>query len=484
MGKKNVWLQLQEAVAAVGDDWLRAYMFGHIGRIWPQAGERLYWAEALSALGQVADENDRTILLARFAPYLPKAHYERACELIDQVGWHRNRTRLLLAYGPFLPVDHKERVLSELLDSLLAQPSGPETADQLDTLIPYLSEAKRLEAVETIHNQPGLWNQAQKIRPFLAFLQVKDRQTVVSQIIFRCRRLETAERYRVMAEVAAYLPEPKLRELVAGFRELDDDVSRLAVLERVVEALPEAQMPWVWDGIQSVWNKNRRIWLMCRLYYWLPSNRQPAALSEIRNTLHISAERDNLLLAIRDDAPHVLLFEMLDMAAQTPEPPQLELLDGLFARLPAGMLAEGLELALDVGRSELRYRRLEMLNRLAERLTIWADEAPDSARATWQWLFSRRKAMGDYGGAEGPEAELVVTEAAVSRTEFLIDMVGLLPFFLHFVPKNHKPAVAVQLINEMRQLITGPKLLMHGREAEGPVEERGPISLQQSVVGD
>ncbi len=472
MGKTNIWLQLREAAGAVDDNWLRAYLFAHLGRIWPQAGERIYWPDALTALEQVADENNRTLLLARIAPHLPEALHDRACELIERIRWPRNRTSLLIAYAPFLSADHKGNVLSELLDTLLNQSAGPDTATQLDTLIPLLSETQRLTSVETIQTQPGLWNQAQKIRPFLPFLSTKDRQNIVSQLIFRCRRLETSEKYRVMAEVAPYLPEPKLRELVDSFRELDNDTSRMTVLERIVEALPEAQMPWVWDGIQSVWNKNRRTWLMCRLYYWLPSNRQPAALSEVRNTLQISVERDKLLLDIHKDVPHILLHEMLEMAAKAPEPPQLELFDGLLTRLPASLLAEGLEITLDIGRSGLDYRRLEVLNRLAERLSRWAEEVPESAQTTWQWLFSRRKASIVLD--ENPEAEQSVSEAAVSRTEFLIDMIGLLPFFLHFVPKNHQPAVAIQLIDEMRQRITGPKLIMHGRQPQDlPQHENG-----------
>lgn len=459
---KNIWLQLRDSVLAVDDDWLQAFLFGQLAHIWPQAGERLYWSDALKALARVGDENEWTVLLVRFAPLLPPSLYDAAFNLIERVKWRRNRTRLLLAYAPFLPAERKERVMTELLETLVNLEAGPETADQLDKLLPYLSDAQRMAAVKAIEEEPDLWNQAQKLRPFLPYLRTIERQTVVSQIIFRCRRLEAGDRFRVMAEVAQYLPEPKLRELVDGFRTLDDDTSRLAVLERVVEALPEAQMAWVWDGIQSVWNKNRRSWLMCRLYHWLPTNRQPAALSEIRNTLQITAERDGLLLAIRDDVPSVLLFEMLEMAAETKEPPQLELLDGLLARLPAGMLADGLEIALNAARSDLRHRRLEMLNRLAGRLVDWAEEMPENARDTWQWLFSRRKRLVDVGVDDGGELTEIVTEAAVSRTEFLVDMMGLLPFFLHFVPDNHKPLVAVQLIDEMRQRLTGPKLMRHG----------------------
>ena len=484
MGHINIWLQLRKTVAAVDDDWLRAFLFGQLGRIWPKAGERLYWADALNALVQVSNENERTLLLSRFAPFLPETQLETACDMIGQISWKRNRTRLLLAYAPFLPTQHKNKVFAELLDTLLNQSAGQETAAALDKLIPLLSEAQRSGAVKAIEAQPNLWNQAQKLRPFLPYLQTIERQTVVSQMIFRCRRLETSERYRVMAEVAAYLPEPKLRELVDGFRELDDDTSRLTVLERIVEALPESQMPWVWDGIQSVWNKNRRAWLMCRLYYWLPSNRQPAALSEIRNTLQITAERDNLLLSIRDDVPHVLLYELLEMAAKTKEPPQLDLFEGLLARLPASMLADGLEIILNADRSGSRYRRLEILNRLAERLVLWADEVPDNAQATWQWLFSRRKRMVDFEIDDEGEMTEVVTEAAVSRTEFLVDLMGLLPFFIHFVPKNHQPVVAMQFIDEMRQLVTGPKLMRHGQEDMGIAQPNGvkKAKLEQALI--
>ena len=458
---------------AIDDAWLRAFLFAHMARIWPPAGERIFWGEALSALKQVADENDRTTLLARIAPHLPGELYASARGLIDKVVWGRNRTRLLLAYVPFLPPEDQGAVLGELLESLINLPPGPETADQLTRLMPYLSESRRMEAVEMIQGQPDLWNQAQKIRPFLPFLRTQDRQTVVSQILFRCRRLIAAERYRVMAEVAVYLPEPKLRELVDGFRELDDDTSRIAVLERTAEVLPEAQMAWVWDGIQSIWNKNRRAWLICRLYDRLPLNRQPVALAEIRNTVQISTERDNLLLSIRDDVPYVLLFEMLELAACTQETVQVEILNGLLARLPSNTLAEGLEIALDIGRSDLRHARLEMLNRLSERLVGWAEELPEEAGYTWQMLFARRKGSSVENGhtneANGQVGESVMMETARlgtahSRAELLVDLAGLLPFFLHFVPSSYQPTVALQLIEELRRLITGPKLMTAGRK--------------------
>jgi hypothetical protein len=150
---------------------------------------------------------------------------------------------------------------------------------------------------------------------------------------------------------------------------------------------------------------------------------------------------------------------MLEMAAKTKEPPQLEILDGLLARVPNGMLADGLEITLNAARSDMRHRRLEMLNRLAERLVAGAEETPEGAQTTWQWLFSRRKRLVDIELDDKGDMTEVVTEAAVSRTEFLIDLMGLLPFFLHFVPANHRPVVAVQLIEEMRQRLTGPRLL-------------------------
>lgn len=452
----------------IDDSWLRAFLFVHMARIWPPAGERIFWSAALTALEQVADENDRTMLLARIAPHLPEDFYASAWRLIDKVAWSRNRTRLLLAYVPFLPLESQGSVLVELLEMLIDLPPGPETADQLSRLIPYLSELQRMEAVGRIQGQPGLWNQAQKIRPFLPYLRTVDRQMVVSQILFRCRRLDTAERYRVMAEVAAYLPEPKLRELVDGFRELDDDTSRIAVLERTAEVLPEAQMAWVWDGIQSIWNKNRRTWLICRLYNRLPLSRQPVALAEIRNTVQVSTERDNLLLSIRDDVPDVLLFEMLELTACAQETVRIEILNGLLARLPGNMLADGLAFALDMGRSNLRHARLEMLNRLAERLMEWAEELPEEARHTWQLLFTRRKTEpvensnknGTNGqGVESSGLETAKLVTAPSRMELLIDLAGLLPFSLHFIPPNYQPAVALQLIEELRRLVTGPKLM-------------------------
>jgi hypothetical protein len=100
-----------------------------------------------------------------------------------------------------------------------------------------------------------------------------------------------------------------------------------------------------------------------------------------------------------------------------------------------------------------------MLNRLAGRMVDWAEEMPEKAQETWQGLFSRRKQMVGFEVGDGGEMTEVVTKAAVSRTEFLVDMMGLLPFFLHFVPANHKPVVAVQLIEEMRERLTGPRLM-------------------------
>jgi hypothetical protein len=464
MGKTNIWLQLRDAVNAIDDAWLRAFLFGHLGQIWPEAGQRIFWSDALTALEKVPDETERSTLLARFAPRLPNNLYDRAVCLIEKVVWDRNRTQLLLAYAAYLSPDKKAAALAELLETLVNLPPGPETADQLSRLIPFLSETQRMEAVETIQGQPGLWNQAQKIRPFLPFLRTQDRQTVVSQIIFRCRRLESAERYRVLAEVALYLPEPKLRELIDGFRELDDDTSRIAVLERTAEVLPEAQMAWVWDGIQSIWNKNRRAWLICHLYNWLPINRQPVALSEIRNTLNLSVERDTLLLSIRDEVPHVLLLEVLELAAETQEAVRVKILDGLLAQMSGEILADGLEVALNIGRSDLRYARLEMLDRLSERLVGWASDSPEDAGRTWQMLFARRKGEVQSNSENGDNGQRAKT--AVSRAELLVDLAGLLPFFLLFIPTNHQPGVAIQLIEEMRRLVTGPKLMTVGRKVE------------------
>jgi hypothetical protein len=459
MGKKNIWLELRSSVLAIDDAWLRALLFGHFGRIWPEAGEKIYWADALTALESVRDENERCLLLARFTPYLPDASYERVACMIEKVVWKRNRIRLLLACSPFMPPKDKNKALVELLETLVSMPSGPETVDQLGHLVPFLSEIERIGAIGMIQEQPGLWNQAQKIRPFLPYLRIQDRQTVVSQIIFRCRRLEPAERFRVMAEVAQYLPEPKLRELVDGFRELDDDTSRIAVLERTAEVLPEAQMAWIWDGIQSIWNKNRRTWLICHLYNWLPANRQPLALAEIRNTLAMSAERDSLLLSIRDEVPHVLLFEVLPLAAEASESVRVEILSGLLSRMSGDILAEGLEIALGIGRSDLRSARLEMLDRMAERLVAWANDSPEDARKTWQMLFARR--VGKNGASTG---------SASSRAELLVDLAGLLPFFLHFVPPNHKPNVAHGLVEELRRFVTGPRMMVE-RHKVGDMEQ-------------
>lgn len=467
MGKKNIWLDLRSSVLAVNDAWLRALLFGHFGRIWPEAGERIYWSEALAALQAVRDENERCLLLARFAPHVPDSLYERVLCMIEGVVWKRNRMRLLLAYAPFMPPNEKDKALVEVLETLVGMPAGPETVDELGRLVPFLSEIERMGAVGMIQEQPGLWNQAQKIRPFLPYLRIQDRQTVVSQILFRCRRLEPAERYRVMAEVAPYLPEPKLRELVDGFRELDDDTSRIAVLERTAEVLPEAQMAWIWEGIQSIWNRNRRTWLICHLYNWLPANRQPLALAEIRNTLAMSAERDSLLLSIRDEVPHVLLFEVLDQAAGASESVRVEILGGLLARMSGEILAEGLEIALGIGRSDLRYARLEMLDRMGERLAAWAKDEPEDARETWQMLFARRVAKN--GSAAEPESANGVGPV-LSRAELLVDLAGLLPFFLHFVPANHRPAVALGLVEELRRFVTGPRMMME-RPKVGEMEQ-------------
>ncbi len=471
MGKKNVWLDLRKAVLAIDDAWLRAFLFGQFGRFWPEAGKRIFWADGLSALEQVRDEDDRTTLLIRFGPNLPPSLYDQVTCMIEDVTQKHNRTRLLLAYAPFLPLKEKGKALVELLETLIRLPADSETLEQLGRLVPYLSELERMGAVGMIQEQPGLWNQAQKIRPFLPYLRIQDRQTVVSQIIFRCRRLEPNERYRVMAEVAAYLPEPKLRELIDGFRELDDDASRVTVLERTVEVLPEAQMAWIWEGIQSIWNKNRRVWLICRLYNWLPTNRQPLALAEIRNTLDLSLDRESLLLLIRDEVPPVLLMEVLGLADKLDESVQVKILTSLLTRMSGEVLEEGLEMALEISTPDLRYARLEMLDRMGERLVAWAKDVPGDAKLTWQMLFARRKGS-DRNGANGQTHSLDLQsrdgdsskagtplESASTRAELLVNLVGLLPFFLHFVPPNHQPGVTVQLIEELRRFVTGPRMM-------------------------
>lgn len=496
MGKENIWLQLREAVLAIDDAWLRTFLFGQFGQLWPEAGERIFWEDALAALEQVYDEGERTTLLIRFAPYLPRTLHENVACLIAQVTEKQNRTRLLLAFAPFLPLKEKGKYLVEVLETLVEMPTSPETLEQLGRLVPFLSELERMGAVGMIQEQPGLWGQTQKIRPFLPYLRVQDRQTVVSQIIFRCRRLEPDEKYRVMAEVAPFLPEPKLRELIDGFRELTDDMARSVVLERTAEVIPEAQMGWIWDGIQSIWNQKRRLGLICRLYNWLPSNRQPLALAEIRNTLKISPEREELLLSIRDEVPYVLILEVLELAAEVKESVRVEILDKLLTRMAGEMLAEGLEMAIDVGQTDLRYKRLEMIDRLGDRLVAWAKESPSEARLTWQMLFAKRKGRtanrgngngyhlaasdsADDGLAEAVTAgaarlavggsavsEAVPVQSAHSRAELLVNLVGLLPFFLHFVPANHRPGVTVGLVEELRRFVTGPKMLLERRKLE------------------
>jgi hypothetical protein len=204
--------------------------------------------------------------------------------------------------------------------------------------------------------------------------------------------------------------------------------------------------------------------LICHLYNWLPINRQPVALSEIRNTLNLSVERDTLLLSIRDEVPHVLLLEVLELAAETQEAVRVKILDGLLAQMSGEILADGLEVALNIGRSDLRYARLEMLDRLSERLVGWASDSPEDASQTWQMLFARRKGEVRSKGENGGNGHSAKT--AVSRVELLVDLAGLLPFFLLFIPTNHQPGVAIQLIEEMRRLVTGPKLMTVGRKVE------------------
>jgi hypothetical protein len=169
--------------------------------------------------------------------------------------------------------------------------------------------------------------------------------------------------------------------------------------------------------------------------------------------------------------PHVLLFEVLELAAEAQEAVRVKILDGLLAQMSGEILADGLEVALNIGRSDLRYARLEMLDRLSERLVGWASDSPEDAGRTWQMLFARRKGevrgKGENGGnGHGAKTASAGAGSAVSRAELLVDLAGLLPFFLLFIPTNHQPGVAIQLIEEMRRLVTGPKLMTVGRKVE------------------
>jgi hypothetical protein len=463
MGQRNIWLQLRDEAEAVDAAWLRGFLFGQLARVWPEAGERVFWADGLRAAAEVEDEGDRTLLLIHFAPFLPAGLLERACSLVDEVVEPAHRASLLVAFLPFVPAEHQAVMAEAALDEVLSDPLKEGTADKLAALVPFLAEEQLMVAVDRIWKlpEPGLVGAARLLHELLPLLPALERNTVVGQILFQARRLEMDERLGMMAEVAAYLPGVKLQELLDGAGQIGEDELKAGVLERLFAVTQVGWYDRLWDGVRLVWDLNVRCRLICRIYAHLPLSRQAAALSEIRKTLVVSREPEKLLMAVRDHLPPVLLAEVLPVVADLPQEARLAVLDGLLARLPDSLLPEVLEMGLGIGRPELRFRRLEMLDRLAGRLVEWDWLEPGMPRELWQGLFARRKGgNGQNGGAVAHSGE---GESAVSRAELLVDLIGLLPFFLHFVPDNYRPKVAVQVVGEMRRLVTGPRIFMYAR---------------------
>jgi hypothetical protein len=213
--------------------------------------------EALAAVHSLSSERERTALLEKLAPTLPPNMLVASLAVVHSLAEQDTRVFALTVLAHYLPDKAREQTM---LDALAAASNLPHRLervsalmDVMDVLPPHLQDQafnSALEAARLIDNESA------RARA-LSLLSTHLPARLQGRALESARQLTNAEqRLSALSSLAPVLPEaerqPLAAELLAAVQELPFDYKRARAISEIIPLLPDDRLPAALDIARQI----------------------------------------------------------------------------------------------------------------------------------------------------------------------------------------------------------------------------------------